>query len=457
VILTVALLVAVFATLAGYAAFTWLSYRRARDILVPVMLALTAYWTLIGAIPVLLAKAAHPAGTYSYLEGRLFPLFADGTYAEVLLCYAIFLMGTVLLTVVLARARSRREVDDAHRQWKSTGASVSHVALLATIGALYLIKLVVFALVVRSAGASSLYEVTRVASSRLIVVYQYLNVLTSYPAACGAGLWLAFGRSAPTSTAARRSIGAGYCGLVIAVVVENAVLGNRAVPLLCLGAIAVAWVRWRYLPATRSARRALRVRFALTAFVGLLAVGAIGITRGGSLTNRPSAIAAALASSSLRAGDVVASEVSSSEKLAAHMSLYGILRLDDVRYSPLAGSSYERYSELVSAPPDQVFTVHYVTSWWLRVGPVGVLVATASFGLLLALVQRLGATRPDTFRAPFALAASTLTAVGLPVTLLRSGPEAIRAVVLELVILPGLVLLPAFVLGRRGRRVEVAA
>ena len=65
----------------------------------------------------------------------------------------------------------------------------------------------------------------------------------------------------------------------------------------------------------------------------------------------------------------------SSEKLAAHMSLYGVLENGTSDTRPFTTDSYGLYVRTVGAPTDQVFTLHFVTSWVLQVGPTGVLAA----------------------------------------------------------------------------------
>ena len=216
-----------------------------------------------------------------------------------------------------------------------------------------------------------------------------------------------------------------------------------------MAGVASGWLRWRYLPATRASRRPLQRRFLVTAFLGLLVIGTIGISRGGSLDS-PSAVVGSLSSNVVRVGNVAIQSTRSAEKLAAHMSLYGVLDQEaNVQLHPLASNSYAVYTKLVDAPPDQVFTVHYVTAWWLRLGPLGLVPAVLTFALAVATIQRIATRATSVWSAGFSLAAATLPAAGIPITILRSGPESLRAVFVELLLLPGIVLIPCFVLGSK--------
>lgn len=430
----VVLLVPVLAVLAAFGGGAVLAHRRAKDVAVVVVLALTAYWTLVGAVQILVVKARDPAARATYLEDRLFRVDADGTYARALLAYAAFLVAVAVLVVVFVRERPAATVAQADRDVRGLVATMAHGRLLAVLVTLFAVKVAVLGWIVRGHPLGDLYELTRTAGGdRRITLYQYLNVATAYPTA--AAVAVCFG-SEPRLARRLRASDA-YGALLVAALVENAALGNRAVPLICLTAVAVGWIRWRFAPAPAGERRRLAARFAAAAAVGLVLVGLIGAMRGGA------------SAGPARAVDAVGSVVNSSEKVAAHLSLDGVLALDHARLQPLARDSYARYADLVGAPPDQVFTVHYVTAWWLRLGAVGVAAAALSFAVVVAALQRLAAATPTPRRAGFVVAAATLAAAGVPVTLLRSGPESLRAVAVELVLIPGLVLLPAFVGARR--------
>ena len=226
------------------------------------------------------------------------------------------------------------------------------------------------------------------------------------------------------------------------VIGENALLGNRAVPLVVMAAVAAGWVRWRYLPSRGRTRRGLTLMVVAIGLVGLLGLGAIGNARGAP--SSPSRHRSHLASQLEDPVNIVAQVGNSAEKVASHMSLVGVLEgghcTPRIRSRPTATrhtpSSFRRRRTRCSP------STRYA-AWWLRVGPFGVLLAGLSgrhdVGAAPAAVVP---PRGAVFTA-FALPASTLPAAGLPIIMLRSGPEAVRSVVIELLLIPALALLPA--------------
>ena len=138
----------------------------------------------------------------------------------------------------------------------------------------------------------------------------------------------------------------------------------------------------------------------------------------------------------------------SAEKVASHMSLVGVISEGPNLREPFAANSYAIYTTLVNAPEDQVFTIHPVAAWWLRVGPAGVVLAGLLIGVVLVLLQRLSFRPRGAVFSAFALPASVLPAAGLPIIMLRSGPEGVRSVVIELLVIPALLCLPATLFGR---------
>ncbi|MBI4934933.1 MAG: hypothetical protein HY828_13715 [Actinobacteria bacterium] len=450
------LLLGVTLALVAYALGYLLLLKHAPEPAMAISLLLAPYWTLAGAIPVLLAKRSQPLAEYSYLEHRLFPIFVDGTYASTLLIYSVFVLGGLGVISVLTRGMTTAGQRLSNSEWAVLSRRFGHVFLLVGTGVGLIVRLGLFVYLVRTSSSSSLYEATRIVrggNARFIQMYQYLTFMVAYPLAAGSALWLAF----PEARRAyrRRTRGlmwAAYSSMLLALLAENAILGNRAVPLVMMGAVTAGWFRWRYLPASRTTRRPLRRRFVTVAALGFLVLGTIGISRGGALDS-PSAVARSLSSNITHVGNVFLQSTRSSEKLAAHMSLYGVLEQPRLHLDALSTNSYQDYGRLVGAPPDQVFTVHYVAAWWLRLGAWGLLAAILTFAVVVAALQRIATGRPTLRSAGFRLAASTLPAAGVPVILLRSGPESIRAVVVELLFIPGIVLWSCFALGGR-REVE---
>jgi hypothetical protein len=425
--------------LAGYAFLSVLAVRRTRDPAALAVFGLTAYWTVIGAFSILQAKREAGGTVYTYMEDRLFLVLVDGDYATTLLAYSAFML--VLVLGYLMWSKPARPGRDLSAQWQAVAERFSHPVLISIVGVAAAARLALVVFLVRAnAGETSLYAATRTVKggeSGLLRAYQYLNVLGSYSVVCGLGLWLGFAtaraRYRPTT---RLALWLGYAVLTAEALGENALLGNRAVPLLMMGAIAAGWLRWLYVPAPPHRRRRLALQFVMAAVLGVFALGMIGASRGGGLTT-PGAVLARLASSVTLVTEVIDQVAGSSERLASHMSLYGLIHQEELPLSPWASNSYAAYATQVNAPDDQVFTIHYVAAWWIRLGPLAPLVAGVTFAVVMVALQLLSRGPIGMIRAGLALPAAVLPAAGLPITLVRSGPESIRAVVIELVLIPG--------------------
>ena len=427
---------------------------RSKDPAVVITLVLTTYWTVVGAIPVIISKWRSPTELYSYLETRLFRLRLDNTYGLTLLAYAFFLLSVGCIALMLSRRVGATREAEYQDYWTRMSYRFSHSLLLTIIASVFVLKLTIVLALLRNSGGSSIYIATRIVRGDLgplIRIYQYLNIASSYPLACGIAVWLSFPAARSSySRRYRRLVSIAYLVLALSNLAENAVLGNRAVPLIMMAAVTAGWARWRYLPADAHSRRRLRRQFLALGFSGFVLLGAIGISRGGSLKT-PADVAASLVGNFSRVGNLVVQEVRSSEKLAAHMSLYGIVERDALIPDPTITSSYADYTRVVHAPPDQVFTLHYVTSWWLRLGALGVLVAALTFGLAIVGLHWLASGFTSLNTAGLRLAAATLPAAALPITVIRGGPESLRSVVIEILLIPAAIITPCLVLGGRTR------
>ena len=372
-----------------------------------------------------MAKRVDGGLSTSYIEDKLFFIYIDEAYAQTLLAYSAFMLLAVILVFLFSP--SHQQDPGASKRWERVSERFSHPTLLMIVALVTVAKLAVVAILVRANGDTSLYLATRMVrgeTASYIRVYQYLNIISSYSLAAGLSLWLAFPRARQARSRLRASLWVAYLALGLEVLAENALLGNRAVPLLVAGAVAVAWIRWRLIPAARTERGPLITRFIMLCFLGLLAVGLIGVSRGGNLSS-PTAVLQSLVENAARPEYILESIQSSNEKLSAHMALYGVIR-EDPQLSPLASSSYDAYAQLVHAPEDQGFTIHYVAAWWVRSGSVGVLLAALTYALVIVGLHRLSQANRRWWTAAFALPAATLPAIGVPFIMLRSGPESMR-------------------------------
>jgi hypothetical protein len=145
----------------------------------------------------------------------------------------------------------------------------------------------------------------------------------------------------------------------------------------------------------------------------------------------------------------------SNEMFAAHFSMYGAIKY----HVPLTyGKSvlslvvslvprfilpdrpqdvYEHYANAVKANPDQGYTIHHATAWYINFWYFGVLAGAFILGWLWAWFYRIfchpsGRSRFFTIVSVFGICAFS---AGIPV-LIRSGLEAYKVMAFELILLP---------------------
>jgi hypothetical protein len=145
----------------------------------------------------------------------------------------------------------------------------------------------------------------------------------------------------------------------------------------------------------------------------------------------------------------------SSESLAAQMAMYGILaRGLDLTYgssvlylvnsivpraflSERVSDSYTVYADAMGAPDTQGFTIHYAAGWYLNFGLIGIVVGAVVLGLIWGAPLRLLARR-RAMSVPGRLGilcAFCFCSAFIP-ALMRNGPEGLKSLFIEALVLP---------------------
>jgi hypothetical protein len=148
----------------------------------------------------------------------------------------------------------------------------------------------------------------------------------------------------------------------------------------------------------------------------------------------------------------------SNEMFCAHFSLYGIM-LRHVKPVPgisfnylLHGflpadrrppTAYDHYAGAAGLVPDQGYTIHHASAWYLNAGWAGIPIGGAVLGLIWVLLMRT-ASAFGAWGWPRLL--PWLFVAFLP-AVIRSGPESYKALVIEGLLLPLLTLAPSMLFG----------
>jgi hypothetical protein len=157
------------------------------------------------------------------------------------------------------------------------------------------------------------------------------------------------------------------------------------------------------------------------------------------------------------------------EVFAAHASMYGTLQkqvpltygasfiwlatsiIPGIIRPDIVPIAYFHYAAHVGASPDQGFTLHHATGWYINFGVAGVVGGALLFGWLWAqLFNAFGSMRAMGSHVGQVFAATAFwTFTAYTPILIRSGPEGYKGVVVEALLIPTLLMVAASVTVQR--------
>jgi hypothetical protein len=130
----------------------------------------------------------------------------------------------------------------------------------------------------------------------------------------------------------------------------------------------------------------------------------------------------------------------SGEHVAAHFSLYAVLK-QSIEINPLAlDTTYNIYKNLIDAPPGMGYTIHPLTSMYLLVGPVSVILSPLLLMICMMMVRKMTKINSMTRFGFYNLMGIYMATVIFPITLFRGGVESIWGLFLTLVVFPAFLL-----------------
>lgn len=427
-------------------ALCWALWTRARSIGFLLGIGVLYYWSLYGAWTIVADGQEGASGRrYHYLYEKVFPIFLDEHYAWTLALYLTFILITGLGALFWStRARlpstNLRPVVVSHNRIIIVGA-------LAAFASFWIMRdLLVSAL---QSGSSGYFLTRSTASEHLgwFRIHQVLNRVALVPSSIGLATLLSGGRRRLLTGAASLRTLVAYAGLFGAMFCFCTVLGNKNELAFALFAGCLFYI-------TNSTRP--RTFQLLACGVVLLAcIGFIDYARRFSVDNIASNASVSELFSSL------ARLAESNEAYAAHMSLYGIFSHD----VPLTyGSSiynfvasliprvvwpdrppdiYWHYANEVAVVEGQGYSIHHAAGWYLNYGVPGVVLGACVLGRLWAalhnnVVRAAMGRGARVWRIFCAVGFFTFTA-NFP-SLVRTGPEGYKGVLIGSVIVPVAVL-----------------
>jgi len=412
-------------------------YRKRRDPGTLVGIGALYYWSLFGAWYIVIDKTGGFSGkSYGYLEGKLFSIALDRNYMIALGLYAGFII-LVELTLLLTVAPAKEDSTAAPLRLRHgpilliglTAGVTSYLLIADKLGAAYALN-------------TSAYVYTRSQTDEWFTLHQVLNRVALLPPAIGLAVLAAGQHSRVLVSVQRRYTLPFYLALLCGMLGFTFILGNKneVLSALVVGVLA-------YLGLVRKPNW---IRAGLVLATGLWLLYAIDFFRAVPLAGLKDAVRAR-AEEATGVADFL---TSSNEAYGAHFSMYGVLAggvepkfgyslyslacsvIPRAMWPDRPPDIYLYYSESVGAVPNQGYSLHHATGWYLNFGYAGVALGAIVMGLVWAYCLNAHHRKRSghLFRL-FATVAPWLFAACLP-PLIRAGPEGYKGFLVEGVMIP---------------------
>lgn len=409
-------------------------------------LAALYFWSLHGAWAIVTDQLENDSQSrYQYLFDKMFPVYLDEHYFWALALYLVFILvtGFTALFCISSRRLPTENLNPIR---------ISHDRIILVAGVAALAS---FWIVHQSLGSAlqdggSAYILTRSTAANDLGwfrIHQVLNRVVLVPTAIGLATLLSGGRCRFLTGTKKIHMYLGYAVVLGGMFCFCVVLGNKNELALALFAGTLFYL-------ANSTRPEIG-RIVTCGVVLLTGIAFVDHARRFPIDEivsnaSPSELASAL-------GRLL----NSNEAFAAHMSFYGILSFD----VPLTyGSSiytfatsliptilwpdkpfdiYWHYAGAVKATEGQGYCIHHAAGWYLNFGIAGVILGGCVLGRLWAAlynntIRGANAMGVTAWRIFSVIGFFTFTA-DLP-TLIRTGPEGYKGVLIESLILPVVVL-----------------
>jgi len=397
-------------------------------------LALVYYYSLFGAWGIVAMKE-HGTASYSldYLEASLFPITIDENYVLALLVYGVFVLSLLFAVTLLVPARNKILIG----QSRTVAIHYWRLLLIATV--CFCASLAIEWQGLQSAldeGVSA-YSITRFEDNPFYTIHQIFN--RTGLAALAIGIAGAF--------ALRRKnfgIAIGYLPVTLAWIAFLFLIGNRNEMLMA----GIAGFLWYF----SLGGRLKAVPVAIVVLCGFFILRLTEATRGEGLEIATTDVSETLLSADFWNPFAVAS---GSESQAAHMSMYGVLSHNvDFTYgssilyfvssfvprliwSDRPPDSYTLYTNATMVSDEHGYNIHLATGWYLNFGLPGVIVGAILVALVWVGVFRMVLrNQENNSRWAVMWCCSFCFTSAFMAALMRNGPEGMKGMIVEAVIIP---------------------
>lgn len=401
----------------------WINNRSMTILLTSI---LAYYWTYYGAIPILETKNRNENLIYHYLEAKIFPINDYSIYAYTLVLYSIFLI--LLLFLFGNLSRNHKFSFKLSNDWQKIAIYFPHSFLLAPLLILSIATYQSLSFLQSTVGSYSIYSahwsIGRVLNYSLAI----LGVSSMF------GLMISL---LNPKKGRQLSLSICYFLLVFFWIFSMGLAGRRNL------SISLVLVLILFIYNERS-----KLNFGIKSLLGasfflILAFYftlVIGITRGtGAGQNFVEQLKFFIRNFSNFDETFLVTQ-RSGEHVAAHFSLYAVLK-QNLEINPLAlDTTYNIYKNLIDAPSGQGYTIHPLTSMYLLVGPVSVILSPLLLMICMMMVRKMTKINSMTRFGFYNLVGIYMATVIFPTSLFRGGVESIWGLFLTLVVFPAFLL-----------------
>ena len=377
---------------------------------------------------------------YYYLFDKMFPVNLDGDLIASIIFYSSFVIIVEIFILLFAKKRKETQ-NDTFNQYYLSHTFIIILALVSTLGSIAIMSS--FIIESFSTGTSA-YLLTRTGDTRIpfYTIHQLLIRMALFPLAIGIVTYINGKNGKYLMGNSTRKTLAGYIIIVLSIILYAAILGNRNE---LVGAAIVGFLF--YIANTKELKPK---RFVLTVIIGLAIIGTIGIIRGSSFTE----ILEKLSAKTFLEG--LLSALTSNEMFAAYLSMYGTLHFSipiiwGYSIFSLAASIiprdiwperpldiYFHYFDHINAVPGQGYVIHHATGWYLNFSVIGIIIGAILLVFIwLKCYNRFSnlTIRKSHIANIFTILSPWLFVSGIP-ALIRSGPEAYKALIIEHLLIP---------------------
>jgi hypothetical protein len=426
------------------------------------------FWSLLGALPLLLGKVLNGSATPIFIiEKELFVIFPDLDYLYVLLTYILFISCLLYILWRVHPHLERRFKTLSKNSWIKFSDRFSHSMLLAFNGALAILLIINLNTLESTAGGMPLYLTENRVPSR-IIDYSRTGVLLS--TALGAlllviGTTLNKGKKNIYSllylsvfllacypfwiTGARNTLFMTMVGLIVGALSLNSISNHSYYQNFHQLKLIVALVLVSFICiSVTSTTRGLETRSAPTnkvSVVGQAPTNKVSVV-GQAPTNKVSVVGQALTNKVSVVGQALTKKssyidwVGRGEILDSHASLYGVITKMNSRPSVRFENTYGRYAKILEVSSSKGYTINPVAALWMNIGIFAPFVAGAYFSLAILFFWCVSRVSPRKLWPIIALPSIALSSVAIPVILSRSGPEGLWGLFINVVFLPAIFL-----------------